>query len=100
MELDEEQVAVIRSASLMLHSLTTTFQNPSTGDPIRGAAAQNFNNLLECAQEVFLELSRLRRIARVVPGDSLPGLIPALGNLVGSLPDLPSLERRSPGFTG
>lgn len=98
MELSEEQGAVIRSAQIMLQSLTTTFQNPSTHDPIRAGAAQNFNHLLERARQAFPTIQGLRQVATVSSGDSLPGLIAALANLVGTLPDLPTAERRPPGF--
>ncbi len=95
--LDDEQISVIKSAQLMLQMLSTTFPNPSTHDPIRGAA-QNFGTLLQRARTAFPTIEALATIALPSSGDALPGLIAALSLLAGALPSLPSGERPAPGF--
>jgi hypothetical protein len=96
--LNDGQVSVIRRASLMLQTLTSTFTNPSTTDPIRGAAANNFATLLQDARTAFPMIPTLNTITAPSSGDSLPGLIAALAMLVGALPDVPEGERYTPGY--
>jgi len=95
-EMTEEQTSVIRSAHLMLQMLSSTFPNPSTSDPSRGAA-ESFALLLERARAAFSGIKALTTITAPSSGDGLPSLIAALSLLVGALPDLPGDERPVPG---
>jgi hypothetical protein len=92
--MDAEQVSIIRTAHLMLQTLTTTFSNPSTNDPIRLSAAQNFQTLLDRARAAFPTIAALKTIRAPGTGDALPGLISALSMLVGALPEPPAPPER------
>src|SRR5713101_5055866 len=94
----DEQIAVIRTAHIMLSSLTTTFKSPSTSDRIGRAAAANFNALLMRARQAFPTLQGLSTVSEVHSFDPLPGLIAGLSALIGSLPSLAGPEERRPGF--
>lgn len=99
--MNDEQLSVIKTAGLMLHMLTTTFPNPSTHNPIRFAASQNFMALLDRARAAFPTIQALESIRPPGTGDSLPGLISALSMLVGALPEIPAPptpERPRTGF--